>query len=278
MLLSAARAFELADSAEPLPHVPELQPLYDSEIVPRRGDLIMVVGRPGSQKSGFVLFWCAKMGLPTLYFNGDSSNYEMTSRLISMNIGQTIPQIDEGVKIYGRDYFAEAIKLGSNIHLVNDMPITLENINLEIDAWVELHNARPDVIVVDNLMDMEEVGSEYESQRLNMIELRALSKWTGSTVIVTHHSREMNDSDLEVPPARADIANRLSQKPQEIYGVALYDGGQPDKNGNRMPKQFRVSPLKQRLGRSDPSGKQWARLNIAPEYTMFWGKGRMPEW
>src|SRR5690606_39794939 len=81
-----------------LPRVPELEPLYKFGAVPRHGEVIMIVGRSGSQKSGFALFWTAKMGLPTLYCSADMSGFTASSRLASIQTGHTTEQIEQDRK------------------------------------------------------------------------------------------------------------------------------------------------------------------------------------
>lgn len=279
-MLTAKRAFSRnAASAPPLPRVPALGTMYDHGIVPRQGDLIMVAGRSGSQKSGFVQFWTAMMGLPTLYFSGDMTPYEATARLVSINTQMTTDAIDDLAKEKGGiQGMSSDLVIGSNIDFVSRSPITFDSIGRECQAYVEQHNAFPSIIVVDNLMDVRVDGmdGEYQEQREVMNNLTKLSRSTGSTVIVTHHAREIDDSAPDVPPSRNSLKNKVTEKPQLILGVSLYGGGVPDSRGQVMPPKFRVVALKQRQGRSDPSGQDWVQLAAFPEYTWF-GPDKMEE-
>ena len=79
-------------SAQPLPRVPGFRDLYREGVVPRRGQVIMVAGRSGTQKSGFALFWVAQMGLPTLYFSADMAPFTAGTRLGGFFSGSAAPQ------------------------------------------------------------------------------------------------------------------------------------------------------------------------------------------
>lgn len=282
-MLSAKRAFSKnALASQPLPQVPELGEMYSHGISPRMGDLVMIAGRPGSQKSGFALFWVAKMGLPCLYFSGDSTPWEMTSRLVAMNLIRSPQQIEQTMEEdeTTRSTFSDAIDLGSNIDFVFSSPITFQSIDDEVSAYVELHNAFPPIIVIDNLMDCQipDVEGEYQLQREVLQNLTELSRTTGSTVIVTHHAREVDASDPEVPAPRDQIKNRSAEKPQLTLSVALWNGGRPDRNGKRMQQRFRVAAVKQRAGRSDPTAHDFFELNIFPEYNWFGPTNNLEPW
>lgn len=269
-MLTARRAFALNVASSPsLPEVPELRPLYKWGIKPRRGQVIMVAGRSGSQKSGFVLFWVAKMGLPTLYFSGDMTPFEATSRLASVQTGETQEVIEAGMLGPDKERYLRSLD-ELKIQFSFSSPIRFDNIEAELDAYVEVHNAYPEVIVVDNLMDIEGCESEYAAQQAAMQDLTALARDTGATVIVTHHA---TDKSAEAtfhpgqPASRREIKNGMSEKPQLTLSVALASDYDP-KTG-KMFYNFLVACVKQRSGRSDPTAMDCVTLRAYPELTRF---------
>ena len=252
-----------AASAPPLPQPDELQDLWDWGITPRQGQLIMIAGRSGSQKSGFALFYATKMGLPTLYMSGDMTPFEATSRLACMETGDETEDVEKwwDHPVEGARYRDALDK--SNIKFSFGQPITWANINAEIEAWVELYNEYPPVIVIDNLMDVE--GCEDEdnaTQRSAMQNFSALCRETGSTIFVIHHATDKSDrADMlpGKPPSKREVKNGVSEKPQLMLTVAL----------DPVSKELRVACVKQRMGRSDPAAEDYVRLQAYPEQTRF---------
>ena len=129
-------------------------------------------------------------------------------------------------------------------------------------------NTFPPIIVIDNLMDIQDCESDYQAQQEAMQWITALGRDTGSTIIVTHHATDKTGTDIEHPPARREIKNGLSEKPQLILGVSLY-GGEDNGNGLTIPAEARIAVLKQRTGKSSPDGTKYERLRAYPEYTFF---------
>lgn len=263
-MLSPFRALtQNIDKGSPLPKVPELGALYREGIDPRRGSLIMVVGRSGSQKSGFALFWTAKMNLKTLYFSADMSAFTASARLASMVTGDTMQQVEHTMHEGGEqaDKYERALN-ELNVQFSFGQPITWRQVDEELGAWVELHNGYPEVIVFDNFMDFDGAEADYTAQMAVMQDLTALCRVTGSTVILMHHASDKSfdaRSDPWSPPSRDQVKGGMSEKAELTLSVAL----------DATTNMFKVSPIKQRSGRSDPTGRSYARLQCYPEVTRF---------
>ena len=247
-------------------------------MTPRQGQLIMIAGRSGAQKSGFALYWLQQMGLPTLYFSGDMTPFEATSRLACMELGWETEDVErwwtdpiEGPKVH------EALTK-SPIKFSFGNPITFDNIWAEIQAWVEIYNEYPPIIAIDNLMDVEGCADEDNAaQRQAMSYFYQLLMNTGSTIVVIHHATdksERGDQLPGLPPSKREVKNGVGEKPQFMWTVAL----------DPESLEFRVACVKQRMGKSDPSAKNFVRLQADPKSTRFgplnkltphWGKDAM---
>ena len=220
----------------------------------------MVAGRSGSQKSGFALFLTRLWNLPTLYISGDMTPFEATTRLVSMSTLDTIEEIEKNLAIDERWY--DHVLDDCRINLAPQSPITWAGIEAELTAYVELFNCYPKVIVIDNLMDVEGCESDYTAQMAAMQNITALSRDTGSTVIVLHHATDKSDRAKAFPgqpPARHEIKGGHQEKPQLTLTCALHD----------ELGEFRLACVKQRSGRSDPGAEDPIRLRAWPEYTRF---------
>jgi hypothetical protein len=262
-VLSAARALtrNVKNSPE-LPRVPELEQLYRDGARPRQGQVIMIAGRSGTQKSGFALFWTARMGLPTLYMSADMSGFTASARLASIATGHTTEQIERGMSDAAvRDMYLDAIA-PMQFQLCFDSPIRWTGLHQELEAYVELWDAYPHIVVLDNLMDIEGCESSYEAQMAAMAEVTDMARETGSTFIILHHATDKGWDAKSMPwnpPSRDQVKGGLSEKPELSFSVAL----------DPKTYAFNVAIIKQRMGRSDPTASTYSTLRADPATTTF---------
>jgi hypothetical protein len=267
-MLNAARALSLnSESGKKLPEIPALTGLYQNGLVLRHGQVIMIAGRSGSQKSGFALWLADELDLDTLYFSADMSPFTASSRLASKRAGLTTDEVERALLEKGEhaDAVFRAVE-ESKVRFSFGSPITWRAVDEELDAAVELFNKFPDVIIFDNLMDFEGAESDYTAQMAVMQSVTELSRDTGATVIVMHHASDKAweaKTDPWSPPSRDQIKGGLSEKPEVSLSVAL--------DPNTL--NFNVAVVKQRMGPQDPSAKRWTTLRCEPELTRFHRKG-----
>lgn len=251
MAFTAKRGIDLAKrTAEPLPQVEWLQPLYDAGYNFYRGMVSMVAGVPGAMKSMFTLAYANATGLDVLYFSADSDAASQLSRLAAMNTGvdshyaRTHLDTDEGRK---------ALE-GAKIQFCFDDNPDLPTIQDEVDAWVEKYNSFPDIIVVDNLRNVwagEGSGSEHAAYKATQQMLIKVARYTGACIISLHHmvlpsANDKNaDDKMRYPRAQYDIDGKVSQYPDFILSVA--------KDGD----EFRYAVVKDRYGQFDSSGRTY---------------------
>lgn len=263
-MLTPKRSLSLhAESGRELPRVPAFAALYARGCRPRHGEVVMIAGRSGTQKSGLALFWVAQMNLPTLYFSADMSPFTASSRLASMVTGDTTEQVERGMAAGGLSRARYLTALApSRITFAFGSPITWPALDEELEAYVELWDEYPQVIVCDNLMDFDAAESDYTAQMAVMSGLTELARSTGATVIVLHHASDKSweaKTDPWAPPSRDQVKGGLSEKPELSLSVAL----------DPHSLEFRIAVIKQRMGPSDPTARQYAVLWCEPERTRF---------
>lgn len=267
-MLNASRSLSLhAEAGRELPRVPAFEAMYQRGIRPRHGEVIMVAGRSGAQKSGFALYWTAQMNLPTLYFSADMSAFTASSRLASMLADETTEQVELGMA-RGGDVRQRYIDLLSELRITFSFgsPITWEQMDEELEAYVELWDQFPEVIVVDNLMDFSGAESDYTEQMGVLQGMTELARYTGATVIIMHHASDKSwdaRSDPWSPPSRDQIKNGLSEKPELSLSVAL----------DPHTLNYNVACVKQRMGPCDPTANSFVTLRCEPDKTKFHQKG-----
>jgi hypothetical protein len=263
-LLTPSRSLSLhAESGRELPRVAAFQSLYDMGCRPRHGEVIMIAGRSGTQKSGLALFWVASMNLPTLYFSADMSAFTASSRLASMATGDTTEMVEAGMAARGvhRQRYLDALA-PSRITFSFGSPITWRAVDEEIEAYIELWNEYPSVVVFDNLMDFDGAESDYTEQMAVMSSATELARATGATVILLHHASDKSweaKSDPWAPPSRDQVKGGLSEKPELSLSVAL----------DPTSLIYRIAVIKQRMGPCDPTARTYATLRCEPDKTRF---------
>lgn len=226
-------------------------------VTPRRGALVMVYGIPGSGKSTFALWWTYRMGVPALYFSADMDAFDAITRTGALATGHEVSFVANAISSGGMGYIEDE---------VSDIPIqwcfdsgpTLMDVAAELDAYIELWDRYPSVIVIDNLLNIEgETEEEQAGLKFIMKELHRLAHETGCAVIVLHHAREEGSPSRPAP--RSAIQGKVSQLPELILSVALdQDDG-----------SYMVAPVKNRSGKQDPTGATFIRLQADPERASF---------
>lgn len=254
-MLSASRAINRAKDATPLPAVAELHSLYELGVLPRMGQMLMIVGQPGAGKSMFALWYAFKLGLPCLYFSADMAAHTASTRLGALVTGETVEWCAAAIEGGGAEWLGDQLD-SCPIQWCFDSSPSMQDVAEELDAYIELWDCYPPVIIVDNAMNVE--GSSDEGSgglRYILSELHRLARETGSAVVVLHHARE-EGNPLE-PSAREKVQGKVAQLPEIILTVAL-DGD-----------VFKIAPVKDRSGFQDPTGKTYRRLTAKPEHAGF---------
>jgi hypothetical protein len=263
-VLTPGRSLTLhSDAGRELPRIAAFEDLYKAGVRPRQGQVIMIAGRSGTQKSGLAMFYVAEMNLPTLYFSADMSPFTASSRLACMATNHTTEQVEAGMAAGGkhRQRYIDALA-GSRITFSFGSPITWRAIDEELEAYIELHDSYPAIMVFDNLMDFDGAEADYAAQMEVMSLLTELKANTGSTVIVLHHASDKSweaKSNPWQPPSRDQIKGGLSEKPELSLSVAL----------DPTSLEFNVACVKQRMGPSDPTAQRYTTLRADPEHTRF---------
>lgn len=254
-MLSASRAISTAQDSYPLPLVAELQSLHELGFLPRRGQMLMVVGQPGAGKSTFALWYVHKIGLRALYFSADMAAHTATTRYGALVLDQTVDWVADAIENGGSEYVSDELSQ-SKIQWCFDSSPDMQDIADELDAYVELFDAYPEIIICDNAMNIE--GSSDEGTgglRYILSELHRLARETGSAVLVLHHARE-EGNPLE-PSAREKVQGKVAQLPEVILTVALDDD------------KFKMAPVKNRNGFQDPTGNTYRVIAADPDKATF---------
>lgn len=250
MPVTVAQGFtRAAVQAEPLPLPPELNGCGWKI---RRGQLVMVAGIPKAGKSTFTMWLTHRLNLPTLYLSADMDQYDASVAVAAMATGHTKDAIGEAMASGNGDYYREEVG-NSPIVFAFDSTPSLEDLVAELDAYVEVWDAWPDVVVVDNLLNVQD-SIEYGGKMNILSELHSLAHSTGCTVFVLHHALISGVKDVTKPPSEKDIDSKVTHFPELVLTVAL----------NQVDELFSIACVCQRNGKADATGKTFITLAADP--------------
>lgn len=231
--------------------------LAEAGIRPRRGTVTMIAATPASLKSMLMLYWVARMGLPTLVFSADTDSYESMKRAAAMVTGKTMAEVESDLSS-GRRAEYESALAALNIRWVFETDPTYQDIFLEVAAFAETYGAFPEVVVIDNLMNVvPDTPDEWGGLREITKALKRLVRVTSTSIFVLHHMQETEKSNAR-PAPRNRLQGKVSQLPELILSIAV--------DGDKMM----IAPVKNRFGPGDASAERYVTVWVDPRRCTFY--------
>lgn len=237
-------------SGTPIQHA--LRALSDSGVEIRRGELTMVAAAPGQGKSSFALSVALSCGEPTLYISADTNSRTQSVRTLSMLTGRPQDAMDAALDEH-TDWCASQLRKAGHIRWAFDSSPSMDDIEEEILAFIEMHGQPPALIVVDNASDvtMDGGGDEWAVLRELMRSLKWLARHYDAAVLALHHTSEAYVGN-PCPP-RSSVQGKVNAVPALILTIASTIGW------------MAVCPVKNRSGWADPSGERVLMFDWQPE-------------
>ena len=251
-MLRLSRAWQSTNvKATPLPDVWKSLNSTDVNVKFRRGQVCMVAAAPNAGKSMFALVYAIKANIPTLFFSADTDTATVMIRTAAHLSGHTQVTVETNLQKNPRHY-QDFLAGMQNIQWVFDSSPSLDDIEMEIKAYIELYGIAPELIVIDNLMNVAaETDNEWAGLRAIMMELHDMARKTEACVLVLHHVSEQSEyGSPTMPPPRRAIHGKVSQLPAVILTLG-YDPSQG---------MLRVAAVKNRFGPHYADASRWATL------------------
>ena len=251
-MLDLSRAWGgVLTKATPLPDV--WAGLKHKEIKFRRGQVCMVAAAPNAGKSMFALIYAIKAAVPTLFFSADTDTTTVMMRAAAHISGHSQVTVESNLASNSHYYDQHFEKFG-HIKWVFDSSPSIDDLELEIRAYVELYGHAPELIVIDNLMNVTaETDNEWAGLRAIMMELHDMARKTEACVLVLHHVSEQSEyGSPTMPPHRRAIHGKVSQLPALILTLG-YDPGQAT---------LRIAAVKNRFGPHTADASKYATLLV----------------
>lgn len=210
---------------------------------------------PGTGKSAFVLSYALRSKVSTMYFSADSDAFVQLSRALAILGDMTMSEASD--LALSEDYAKIDQVIGEvPIRFSYNPSPTLDHIEKAIVAYDELHGDFPELIVVDNALDVVTEAEEDGHAGLDnlMAWLHDLARTTGSCVIVLHHvTGPFNDADKPIP--LSGVKGQIGRVPELILTLHKHT----EEVGADL---LCVSTVKNRGQKADPSGNTFAELDF----------------
>lgn len=223
---------------------PELERL---EVAIRTEEVSMIAGAPGAGKSTIAMAVAIRSQAPTLYVCADTSEHTMRVRAAAMHTGDLQSEVETRMEA-DPNYARQVQEPGSHIWWVFPESPSIESINEEIWAYEEVMGASPELIVVDNLMDVAAEGGldEWAGLRKTMKALKHVAKSTGAALLVLHHTSESDSNDGA--PSMRSVQGKVNQLPALILTVG------------KGEHELYVAAVKNRYGQADPFARRYTAV------------------
>lgn len=181
------------DEGDPLPDV--FPQLAEAGARLRRGQLHLFAAAPGGGKSAVASWIATNMKyddgspVPGLYFSPDSDKGTLGFRLAAGVLRTSVRDAEALLEDPDDPAWGEIESALSHVWFNWDQSPTLDDINKEIEAYVEVMGEYPHWIVIDNLKNMvpDNPGEKHVEYDEIMEYLKVLAGKIHSAVIVLHH-------------------------------------------------------------------------------------------
>lgn|SRR5690606_15874021 len=239
-------------NGEPLPTV--FRALEAKGIVFRRGQLVLVCAGPGTGKSAFILSYILKAAIPAMYFSADSDAFTQLVRSISILKGWDLARSAE--MVLNEDLDSVEYDLADvPVRMNYDASPSLDRIEQSLQSYFEVYEEFPSAIVVDNVTNVR-AGGDNDEDPFSGLEslmdyLHQMARETNAAVFGLHHvTGAYNDAAKPIP--LSGVKGQITRVPEMVLTMF-------------RPDNLCVSGVKNRGGKADPSGEDFAELSFEGE-------------
>jgi hypothetical protein len=181
----------------------------------------MLAGVPGAFKTALalneVVSW-ADQGLYTQYFSVDSDESTIVERLNGIVTGKSMQEVEAFTRT-NPAYFDSQLynRLGDKV-MFEYQNQSWDSMVYHVASYEQKYGAYPDVVVVDNLIDLAPDVYAFSEMQAIIKNADSLAKKIGAHVHILHHARLVShDSGMDVtpglPPPAQEIQGRMTQFP-----------------------------------------------------------------
>ena len=260
-MLSLSQVAQLESSGSGTQPLPEVLPVLTARGIRfEAGQMAMLVGQPNSGKSMIALWYAIEANITTFYFSADTDKRTTRYRAAAIKTGFTFNEVKEMIGTSGQGIIDDALMeiTDAGIQFSFDPQPSMEDIDLELLAYEEVYGIPPELIVIDNLLNLVNDAGDFAGLLQILGELHALARMKDSALLILHHVND-STSKPEYPASRSSIRGRVSQYPEMILSIAMV----PEEN------QMRIACVKHRHETPSPDGSNYETIFVDPTRMTF---------
>lgn len=213
---------------EALPSVFPALEAYGAKI--RRGQLTLIGAAPNGGKSSLATYLAMKMEdpydhdkIPSLYFSADSdiTTFGMRAGAIALE-NSSVREVEKLVLEKDDTTLGVLERETDHMWVCFDSSPSCRDISDEIDMYALINGDYPQLVVVDNLMDVTRGNVDERDGHDSILDfLRQLARRTAAAVLVLCHVTGKDGdgnffTDGDVPIPRSGLMNKIDKRPRLI--------------------------------------------------------------
>lgn len=215
----------------------------------RRGQASLLAAAPGGGKTILALAYAIESGVPTLFVSADTDLATMGVRAAAMVTGRSQDSV-EAAGLASAEIQSALTEI-AHIRWADDNQPTVEDIYMEVRAYAEVFGQFPELIVVDNLIDVQAdrtSDKDWAGTRAAVDGLKRLARESEAHVLILAHATgKYEDGNIPIP------LGGLEWKPGKNVELVLTMHWGPG-------RELRICPVKNRSGRASADGGMHATL------------------
>lgn len=218
-------------------------------ILIRKGQLTLISAGSGTGKSAFTQAIVQRGNDEgdvnrTFYFSADSDSSVMFKRAASIASGYTMTDVEHRLNTTDGKGLDDQVNAATK-HIWWDFTSspTQEHVTESLEAYALVMGDYPEVIVMDNIKNLwSDDLDEFRGLEDSAVFLSGVARDTGAAVIALHHVLGEFDNGIS-PIPMSGVRGKISKTPEVILTL------------HRSELTLNVSPVKNRNGKADPSGR-----------------------
>ncbi|MFG2228011.1 AAA family ATPase [Streptomyces sp. NPDC048644] len=225
----------------------------------RRGELSLVAAAGGTGKSVAALNLAIRSNVPTLYFSADSTAATQLSRATAILTGDDVKSVKGKLQAGEFEEYGDVLSRRWWQRFNYSARPTPAEIELHLEAYWEVFNIYPHLIVIDNITNVDTGGTGNADEFTFGLEglcdyLSEMARETHAHVMAMHHViGEYSDGLKPIP--QSGLKGKISRVPALVLTIHKEIDGMDSRILN-------IGPVKNREGFEDSSGETYASFTF----------------